>query len=118
MGRSELDRFWDSMDTQLMVMAAHRYCLGRQSYIVGACIDWILRHRSRLERNTLRIIVRDTVEALVSGRAGSELIDAPGWKRLAQLLFDEMNDEDQSWVKRFGYGDAEFPLRTTEVFPS
>ena len=29
---------------QLMAMAAHRYCLGRRSYIVGACIEWIQGH--------------------------------------------------------------------------
>ena len=30
-----------SLNDQLMAMAAVRYCLGRSSYIVGACVEWV-----------------------------------------------------------------------------
>lgn len=103
--------FWAERDTQLMVMAAHRYCLGRQSYIVGAAIDWLRKHRKNFERNTIRVIVRDTVEALQDGHAGSQLIDVPGWERLASELFLEMPEEDQEWVKSsVAHRDREWPL--------
>jgi len=94
-----------------MVMAAHRYCLGRQSYIVGAAIDWIWTHRKNFERNTLRVLVRDTVEALQDGNAGSETIDAPGWRSLASKLFAEMPEEDKQWVMSdVSHRGKEWPL--------
>lgn len=108
--KETLDGFWADLDTQLMVMAAHRYCLGRRSYIVGSCIDWIWEHRKRFDRNTIRVIVRDTVEALQDGTAGSEIIDVPGWKKLAQDLFLEMPEEDQDWVRRSVAHRGDWPL--------
>lgn len=99
---------WD-LNSQLMAIAAHRYCLGRQSYIVGACIDWIRQHHTHFERNTIRVIVRETVDALREGRAGSEMIDAPGWNRLASELFAAMCQADQNWVRR-ECGAADWPL--------
>lgn len=91
--------FWNSLDTQLMVTAAHRYCLGRQSYIVGAAIDWLRKHREHFTRNTIRVIVRDTVEALQDNQAGSSTIDVPYWKKLAQEFYDAMPAEDQEWIR-------------------
>ncbi len=105
-----MDQFWKELDTQLMVTAAHRYCLGRQSYIVGSCIEWIWKHRKNFERNTLRVIVRDTVEAIMDGHAGSALIDVPGWRKLARELFAELNEEDQQWVRRDLAHKGEFIL--------
>jgi hypothetical protein len=31
-----------------LAVAAHNYCLGRQTYIVGACIEWLLANWSKL----------------------------------------------------------------------
>lgn len=93
-----LRKFWGDLDTQLMVLSAHRYCLGRQSYTVGACIDWLRKHRSRFERNTVRIIVRDTLQALHDDRAGSSIIDAPDWRKLAKEFYDSMPPEDKNWI--------------------
>lgn len=97
-----------------MAMAAHRYCLGRQSYIVGSAISWLWKWRKEFERNTIRVIVRDTVEALQDNRAGSESIDAPGWQRLASDLFAEMNDEDKNWVRNaVAHRQQPWPLSST-----
>lgn len=105
------DSFWKSLNTQLMVTAAHRYCLGRQSYIVGAAIDWLCKHREHFERNTIRVIVRDTVEALQDNQAGSEYIDVPGWKKLAKEFYDAMPAEDQEWVRNdIAWRQKEWPI--------
>jgi len=93
------DSFWNELDTQLMVMAAHRYCLGRQSYIVGAAIDWLRKYKEYFDRNTVRVILRDTIEALQDNQAGSEYIDVPGWKKLAKEFYDAIPAEDQEWVR-------------------
>jgi len=97
--RFKQESFWDDVDTQLMVMAAHNYCLGRQTYMAHACMDWLWKHRENFERNTLFIIVRDTARALRDGTAGSEKIDAPEWKTLANKLCREMRSEDRRLVK-------------------
>lgn len=103
--------FWNSLDTQLMVTAAHRYCLGRQSYIVGAATDWLRKHREHFERNTIRVIVRDTIEALQDNQAGSEYIDVPGWQKLAKEFYDAMPAEDQEWVRNDNaWRKKEWPL--------
>lgn len=76
---------------QLMAIAAHRYCLGRQSYIVGACLDWLRATWGQLTRKTQLVILRDTIDALINDRAGSPTIDAPLWKRFAEWAWGEMD---------------------------
>lgn len=48
----------------LMATAAVRYCLGRSSYIVGDCVDWLIAQQRAISPNALRIIVRDIREAM------------------------------------------------------
>lgn len=90
---------WQELDTQLMVMAAHRYCLGRSSYIAGAAIDWLWKYKKHFERNTIRVIVRDTVEFLQQDNELGWRCYDDAWKQLASKLFIEMPEEDKEWVK-------------------
>lgn len=43
----------------LMLIAAVRYCLGRSSYIVGDCVDWMLAHWARWPANIREVLQRD-----------------------------------------------------------
>lgn len=86
-------------NTQLMVMAAHRYCLGRMTYIVGSCVEWMLANRARFEANTLRVMLRDTIEALTDRRAGMDC-DVREWEWFAGVLWSEMDTTDRDWVRR------------------
>lgn len=92
---------WEELDTQLMVTAAHRYCLGRSSYIVGAAVEWLWKYRNNFERNTIRVIVRDTTEFLQDHSTdGTQwACDLDGWRSLASKLYTEMLDEDKEWVR-------------------
>ena len=81
-----------STDDQLMVMAAHRYCLGRQSYIVGSCINWLTNHWNQISPGTQDVILRDTLEALAKDRAGSDY-DAKAWRVFASKIIQSLNDE-------------------------
>jgi hypothetical protein len=94
-----MDNPLKGIDGQLMIMAAHRYCLGRQSYIVGAALDWLWKHREHFENNTKFVIVRDTVEALMDGHTGADF-DTKGWHNFALNLYNEMSSELQSSVRR------------------
>lgn len=49
----------------LMATAAVRYCLGRSSYIVGDCVDWLLRYWDAFAPNTREVIRRDIDAAFV-----------------------------------------------------
>ena len=49
---------------QLMVIAAFRYCVGRQTYIVGACADWLIEVWPLLSDNTKRFAAAYAAAAL------------------------------------------------------
>jgi hypothetical protein len=101
----------EGLDGQLMVMAAHRYCLGRQTYIVSSCIDWLRLWWPKFERNTRRVIVRDTIDALQHDNAGSPTCDVPGWRELARWAYGELPKEDQDWcVNALAHNGKEWPL--------
>ena len=83
---------------QLMVTAAHRYCLGRRSYIVGACIDWLRAYWADFEPNTRNVIVRDTLEALADDLAG-DACDKAGWEGFAAWAWSNLDPEGRAWVR-------------------
>ena len=46
----------------LMTIAAVRYCLGRRTYIVGDCVDWMREHWHAWTPNMRSVIQRDVEE--------------------------------------------------------
>jgi len=48
---------------ELMVVSAFRYCLGRQTYVVGVCADWIIANWDKFSPNNKILIQRDLEEA-------------------------------------------------------
>ncbi len=85
------------LNGQLMVTAAHRYCLGRQSYIVSSCIEWLREWWPSFTANTKRVILRDTIESLQDGTAGADM-DTRGWTQFADWAFDQLDGADKKWV--------------------
>ena len=76
---------------QLMAIAAVRYCLGRQSYFVGDCVDWLEQAWATLTPETKVIIKRDIEEAFaLDERARAE---GAGYKPLG------MDCDRQQWVR-------------------
>lgn len=72
----------------LMVLAAFRYCMGRTSYIVGSCVDWLIAYWKEIDANTKKIILEETVESLNKGHAGDRC-DVEQWKRLVDYGMDK-----------------------------
>ena len=102
----------DGTTGQLMVMAAHRYCLGRQSYIVGACIEWLRAWWPSFEKNTQNVIVRDTVEALMEKIAGSEY-DEKEWKYFAEWAWKQLDEDSRRWCQNaVAFKGKPWPLTT------
>lgn len=73
---------WGSQN--LMVMAAFRYCLGRRTYIVGVCVEWIINYWDDFDQTTKRIILEETKEAIEKGLAGDKC-DSDYWKKVLTL---------------------------------
>lgn len=53
-----------------MVMAAVRYCLGRATYIVADCIEWIKLHWCIFEPSTRETIIKEIREAIEEDNVG------------------------------------------------
>lgn len=81
----ELYQAWGYHD--LMVTAAHRYCLGRRTYIVSECVKWLIQNWSLFEKNTKKLIVEETKEALDKGWAG-DACDVAEWNKIAALSIE------------------------------
>ncbi len=56
----------------LMVIAATRYCLGRMTYVVGDCCDWLIKIWPLLSPSTQRIVRLDIEEAFERDDADRE----------------------------------------------
>lgn len=50
----------------LMAVAAVRYCLGRMTYIVSDCADWIIEQWPNISEGAQKTIQRDIDDAFVS----------------------------------------------------
>ena len=81
--------------SNLMVTSAVRYCLGRRTYIVGDCVDWLLRIWPTLDVATRRLIEMDIEaefdaddRARANGAAYKPLgmdMDRQQWERVRKL---------------------------------
>jgi hypothetical protein len=110
---------FDNLDGQLMMMSAFRYCCGRQTYVVGSCIDYLSRWWKYATDNTKHVILRDIVEALMDGNCGSPTIDRPAWKGFAESKIMQLpiisrigikqatNWKDKEWPLSLDTGDSE-----------
>jgi hypothetical protein len=78
-----------------MVIAAVRYCLGRQSYIFGDCCDWIIENWPEWPHHVKRIIQRDIDEEFVRDDMARKVsrehkplgmdMDRAQWERVREL---------------------------------
>lgn len=67
----------------LMAVAAVRYCLGRMTYIVGDCADWLIEQWPNLTLVGQRMIIRDVEDAFtLDDRARNEGLPARDYRRL------------------------------------
>ena len=99
---------------QLMAMAAHSYCLGRRTYIVTSCVEWLMEWWGMLADTTRNVIMRDTIIALQDNAAGSSF-DRDEWVEFAEWAWDRMNDWDRFWCKsEVAYRGKPWPLKEHE----
>lgn len=68
----------------IMVTAAHRYCLGRRTYIVSTCVKWLLKNWEKIEPHTRKMIREETQECIDQQLAG-DACDIEEWIKLLEL---------------------------------
>ena len=83
----------------LMAIAAFRYCLGRMTYVVPACAEWLEREWPRLPQRDRAVISRELAEAIEEdaqarayGKEYSPLghdCDRAAWVKLAEFIEKE-----------------------------
>lgn len=77
-------------DTQLLYIAAFRYALGRQTYMVPAIAGAIRESRDLLTDETARLMVREIEECKDLGME----CDAEVWRGLAEFLSEGLNENE------------------------
>jgi hypothetical protein len=87
----------ENLNDEIMVTCALRYCLGRQSYVVGSCIDFIKQVWDQLPKSSQGVIVRDILEAFDEGNVGMDM-DASGWRDLVRWCFNNLDKETEIWL--------------------
>lgn len=70
--------------TDSMIFYAFRYCLGRQTYAVQDCADYLRRNWPRLNEFTRALIKKEINDAFMRNRYGSE-IDRKQWQGILEL---------------------------------
>lgn len=81
------------LDSQLMVVAAHRYCLGRQTYIVGACIAWLTKNWGDIAPDYQSGIIYDTKSAIEADMAG-DAMDKRAWAQFVREHEHKFSNQD------------------------
>jgi len=87
------------LNDQLMALAAFRYCLGRQSYIVSACPQWLRDTWGQFDRNTRQVVVCDIIEALMDELLSDPGAEKIGWESFGKYGYDALPREDQDWIR-------------------
>lgn len=68
----------------LMTVAAFRYCLGRASYIVSHCVEYLCKHWDQIPGNTKRLIHNEIQRAFEIKTYGMEM-DKKQWQKILDL---------------------------------
>jgi len=86
-------------EDEMMVVAAFRYCCGRRTYVVGCCVEWLIKQWPTFADKTKAIIQRDLEEEFRRDDAARERgysfrplgddCDRAGWERVRNLWEEE-----------------------------
>ena len=102
----------ESTNDHLMVMAAVRYCLGRKSYIVSSCIEFLNSHwDTQLQIADKRIIIRDIAEYLQDYYRPDDTFDYTYWKTFGQSKYLLLPESEKKFIKdQMEYRNKPFPF--------
>jgi hypothetical protein len=70
--------------TDSMVFYAFRYCLGRQTYVISECVEYLVENWHRLSDNTRTQIKEILGDAGIQRLQGS--IDSAEWAKVLEMV--------------------------------
>ncbi len=79
-----------SEDFGCVLNCAVRYAIGRQTYMPGVVINFIVPLLPNLSDRTLRVFDQDIVDQRHMGGYGDKQIDEPLWMRFHELVKHEL----------------------------
>jgi hypothetical protein len=104
----------EQTDLGLMTIAAVRYCINKDGYLVGAAVRWLVDRWPDLQDYAKCTILQDIVVAFLESDATT---DNPAqdsrWAWFANWAFTELSDTNKDWVRRSVFavrGKQEFPF--------
>lgn len=80
----------------LMVLAAFRYCLGRRSYIVSDCVEWLIRIWPMLDFQSRELIRKELEEEFTKDDDSRLAEPTSSWHPLG------MNPDRRKWEEMLG----------------
>jgi len=67
-----------------MILYAFRYCLGRSSYAVGICIEYLIDNWDKISKKNKALIHKEINQAIADNDAGWGC-DIEAWKKILKL---------------------------------
>jgi len=74
----------ETADDQLMALSAFDYCLGRMTYMVTVCTEWVKQYWAQIEPKGRTYIVRQIQQAKKNNRLAT--IDYNDWQDLLEWI--------------------------------
>lgn len=97
----------------LMIMAAFRYCLGRQTYIASECAEWLEKIWPEITPSTQELIIKEIKEAINKGRISD--IDLHAWERLLFVGGEDSETYQSGRMVVFIYADGSYYIYETDL---
>lgn len=99
------------LNGQLVIMGAHRYALGRRTYIVGSIIEWLKENWKYVNEHSRFVILRDTARELMIGDAGDDM-DIKCWTEFLKWGMRDIPELERDVRCAVSYIGKPFPLDT------
>jgi hypothetical protein len=92
---------FSDVNQDIVFVSAFRYCLGRQTYVVGSMVEEMIKNWTNTPIERRKFFKKEIQEAVDKGCAGSESIDVPEWKKILRLPDEGSIDTDPNvmWLK-------------------
>lgn len=80
----------DLTTLNVLTVCSFRYALGRRTYIVNDIASFIINNIKQMQNRTLRLVVREILEAIDHDRLGDDC-DKRDWQNVLQAAMSEID---------------------------
>ena len=79
---------FNDVNQDIVFFAAFRYCLGRQTYVVGSMVEEMIRNWPQMPISRRQMFKKEIREAITKGWAGHDMDDVE-WNKILSLPDEE-----------------------------